>query len=280
MARGRRTARTRGSATPPSPQLGHDSTSQPVAKPRSPRSPHRELQGSPLFAALERRLDQEERILDRRPQVHRLSASSTLLHRGATQRYCAPVLRRRFSALLLASPLLACRRGTDPDATPPTQPADGEPPAEEASPSTAVKTIYIVRHAEKEQIEGERDPELTEAGHARAAALRDRLATAELAALYSSEYRRTLQTVAPIAEASGLEVTLYDPAAPAAELAEILRSSEATQLLVAGHSNTIPALISALGAVAEPIDEGRYGDLFVVILGGEQVELRVEHVGA
>ena len=143
-----------------------------------------------------------------------------------------------------------------------------------------MKTIYIVRHAEKEQVDGERDPELTEAGHARATALRDRLAKAELAALYSSEYRRTLQTVAPIAEATGLEVTLYDPAAPAAELAETLRSSEAAQLLVAGHSNTIPALISALGAVGAPIDEGRYGDLFVLTLEGEHVELRVEHVGA
>lgn len=189
------------------------------------------------------------------------------------------MLRRRFSALLLASPLLACRRGADPAAHPPTPPADPETPAEQAPPSKAVKTIYIVRHAEKEQIEGERDPELTEAGHARATALRDRLATAELAALYSSEYRRTLQTVAPIAEATGLEVTLYDPAAPAAEFAEILRSSTAPQILVAGHSNTIPALISALGAAAEPIDEGRYGDLFVLTLEGENTEVRVEHIG-
>ncbi len=188
------------------------------------------------------------------------------------------MLRRRFSALLLASPLIACRRAAGP--APAAEPPGADPRGAEAPPSAATKTIFIVRHAEKAQIEGERDPELTQAGHDRAAALRERLASASLGAIYSSEYRRTLQTVAPIAEATGLEVTLYDPAAPAAIFADALRSSPAAQLLVAGHSNTIPALISALGAEAEPIDEGRYGDLFVLTLEGDAALLRIEHVGA
>lgn len=183
---------------------------------------------------------------------------------AVVRRYSPPVRRRWFTALLLASPLLACRPRAAPQAVPQAPQA---------------KTIYIVRHAEKEHIEGERDPELTAAGHTRASALRERLAAAELGAIYSSEYRRTLQTVAPLVDATGLVVTLYDPAAPPAELAESLRSSSAMQLLVAGHSNTIPPLLAALGATIEPIDEGRYGDLFVLTLSGSSVDLRVERVG-
>jgi len=179
-------------------------------------------------------------------------------------RYSPAVRRRRFNTLLLASPL-ACK------------PSAGSRAEPTAPPATI---IYIVRHAEKQQIDGERDPELTEAGHARAAALRERLAAVKLDAIFSSDYRRTLQTVAPLVDTTGLDITLYDPAAAAADFAESLRASSATQLLVAGHSNTIPALITALGATIEPIDEGRYGDLFVVTLQGDAVDLQVEHFGS
>jgi len=184
--------------------------------------------------------------------------------RAAMNRYSAAVRRRRFTSLLLAS-LLACKPGVSSRAEPQTPQA---------------KTIYIVRHAEKQHVDGERDPELTEAGHGRAAALRERLATVKLDAIFSSNYRRTLQTVAPLVDVTGLDITLYDPAAPAADFAESLRASPATQLLIAGHSNTIPTLLAALGATIEPIDEGRYGDLFIVTLQGDAVDLRVERFGS
>ena len=180
------------------------------------------------------------------------------------KRYSGPVRRRRFTALLLASPL-ACKPSPGPRAEPQTPQA---------------KTIYIVRHAEKQHIEGERDPELSEAGHRRAAALRERLSAVKLGAIFSSDYRRTVQTVSPLLDVNGLDITLYDPAAPATEFAKTLRASPANQLLVAGHSNTIPDLIDALGATTEPIDEGRYGDLYILTLEGDSLDLKIERFGA
>ncbi len=179
-------------------------------------------------------------------------------------RYSGAVRRRRFTALLLASPL-ACKRSAGPRAEPRTPQA---------------KTIYIVRHAEKQHIEGERDPELTDAGHRRAVALRERLAAVKLGAIFSSDYRRTVQTVAPLVDISGLDITLYDPAAPATNLAATLRASPADHLLVAGHSNTIPDLIHALGGAIEPIDEARYGDLYIITLDGDSIDLQTERFGS
>jgi len=191
------------------------------------------------------------------------------------------VQRRRFTALLLGVSLHACCRPASN--APATSPRAAEP--------SATKTIYIVRHAEKAVREGERDPELTDGGEARALALRQRLAQIEgdTLSLYSSQYRRTMQTLAPIATLKGLTITSYDPAAGPGPLAEALRADPASNVLVAGHSNTIPALLEALGAspesmasvdLADPMGESRYGDLFVLTISGDAVSLRAERFGA
>ena len=143
---------------------------------------------------------------------------------------------------------------------------------------TEHKTLYIVRHAEKQVVEGESDPELTEAGHARAAALADALEGVTIDGIYSSNYRRTQQTVAPYARASGLSVISYDPG-DARAFAATLRSASGRRLLIAGHSNTIPALIDALGASAPTIADDQYGDLFVLTLDGDAATLEVQHFG-
>jgi broad specificity phosphatase PhoE len=130
------------------------------------------------------------------------------------------------------------------------------------STATAQSTIFIVRHAEK--ADATKDPDLSEAGRARAEALAKMLRDANITAIYATEFKRTQQTAAPLAKALGLTVTLLpakDNAAPK------LRNSKGNSLVV-GHGNTIPDLIKELG-LSETISiaENDYDNLYVVVLG-------------
>lgn len=127
-------------------------------------------------------------------------------------------------------------------------------------------TVFIVvRHAERAETPAN-DPGLSEAGRARADALAAALADVPLRAVYATPTRRTRETAAPVAEAKGLEVRDYDAARPPADSATVLHIRHAgQQVLVVGHSNTVPALVSTLCACPVlPLEEGDYGDLYQV----------------
>ena len=132
------------------------------------------------------------------------------------------------------------------------------------STAAAQSTIFIVRHAEKAQSGGD-DPDLSEAGRARAESLANLLKDAGISAIYTSEVKRTQQTAAPLAKALHLEPSIV-PAKDRGALVTKIRSSSGN-VLVVGHSNTIPDLIKALG-VAMPINiaDNDYDNLFVVVL--------------
>lgn len=127
-------------------------------------------------------------------------------------------------------------------------------------------TVFIVvRHAEKAETPAN-DPPLSAAGRARADALAAALVDAPLRAVYATPTRRTRETVAPVARAKGLDVRDYDAARPPADTATVLHIRHAgQQVLVVGHSNTVPALVSTLCACPVlPLDEDDYGDLYEV----------------
>lgn len=133
------------------------------------------------------------------------------------------------------------------------------------TPPAPATTIILVRHAEKVP-DGSKDPELTPAGVARADALAVRLADAPLDAVYSTAFRRTQQTAAPTARGHHLAVVTYDAKESAADLSARLKREHAGQnVLVVGHSNTIPGIASALCscAVAE-MSEAEYDRLTTV----------------
>lgn len=106
------------------------------------------------------------------------------------------------------------------------------------TPANQPKTIYIVRHAEK-QLVGE-DPELAYVGGIRAKKLAEILADQDIRHVFSTDYNRTRATVAPTAEAAGVEIQSYDPKNQDA-LVEQLRKLEGN-VLVVGHSNTVSQL--------------------------------------
>lgn len=149
--------------------------------------------------------------------------------------------------------------------------AGGTP--EEAGARTGV--VYLARHAETE---GE-DPVgrwLSAVGLARAEALAEELAGAGIETIYTTDYRRTRETAAPLAERLGLEPVLYDPddlAGFAARLREALGQAGGT-VLVMGHSNTTNELVAFLGGEpGAPIAEDEHDRLYRVELPSGRTEV-------
>ena len=129
--------------------------------------------------------------------------------------------------------------------------------------------IFFVRHAEKSDNDP-RDPDLNAAGQARAQKLKYHLAKAGITKIYSTEYKRTQQTVAPLAKALGIQVENY--ATDLRSITEDLKTATGGNILVVGHSNTTPKLISKLleQESYEKLDESVYNKLFVLIKSGDQ----------
>ncbi len=127
-------------------------------------------------------------------------------------------------------------------------------------------TIFLVRHAER-AADDPQDPGLTPAGRERAQLLARILADAGLTAVYSTPFRRTMDTARPVARAAGLDIRTYDPRDPAAmrAFADELRASTG-RILVTGHSNTTPDLVEKLGGdPGSPIAESDYYDRLYLV---------------
>lgn len=163
-------------------------------------------------------------------------------------------------------------------------------PAASVAPSAAVadsQVIILVRHAEKAVIAGEADPPLSAAGEQRARILGSLLRTWELGrepAAHSPEfilrargiekiivtqYRRTQATAAPLAQLLQIVPDTFSTRAPdhPAAVAAAARAHRGKAVVVVGHSNSIPAIITALGAgPMADLCEAEYSHLFVVVL--------------
>lgn len=147
----------------------------------------------------------------------------------------------------------------------------------------APTVIYLVRHAEKMDAENSADPKnphLSDDGVRRASALVPLLADAGVTAIYSTDFRRTIQTVDPLAEHLGLEIETYDPG-DLTGFARMLRSSPG-RIVVSGHSNTTPALVELLGGEpGSPIDEAdEYDRLYILVIEGDQTTTVLLRYGA
>lgn len=140
----------------------------------------------------------------------------------------------------------------------------------------AQPTIFIVRHAEKAASTG-KDPDLSNAGRARAESLAKMLKDAGIKLIYVTDLRRTQQTAAPLAKALNITPTVLPPN-DTATLTATLREVHSGNVLVVGHSDTVPKLIKELG-IATPIDIGEndYDNLFVILLEAQPRLLRLHY---
>ena len=138
--------------------------------------------------------------------------------------------------------------------------------------------VILVRHADIDLPHGAGDdPDLNDAGRMRARALAAWLGPAGVTRIYGSGARRSMQTVAPLAAVLGIEAQVVPGTAGVA--AAILADGAEGTALVAGHSNTVPEIIAALGADRSGIviEAGDFANLFVVSGAGSEAA-RVLHL--
>ena len=127
-------------------------------------------------------------------------------------------------------------------------------------------TIILVRHAEKLIVPPEnKDPDLSLAGQTRAQELVRMFSDSGIAAIYATQYKRTQQTVKPLADKLALPVNRVD-AKETAELVKQIRSRNAGQVIfIAGHNNSVPEIIAAMGGPKLPIiPETEYDNLYIL----------------
>jgi 2,3-bisphosphoglycerate-dependent phosphoglycerate mutase len=128
-----------------------------------------------------------------------------------------------------------------------------------------VTTVILVRHAEKIIDPNNPDVDLSEAGQARAQEIARIFGDAGINAIYATQYRRTQQTVKPLSDKTGVPVTIVNSKNTPDLLAEIRAQHSGQTILIAGHNNTVPEIIAALGGPHYPtIPESEYDNLFIV----------------
>lgn len=149
---------------------------------------------------------------------------------------------------------------------------------------TRAQTVFLVRHAERaDTAPGQpvmaaagADPELSAAGKARAESLAALLKDAKISLILTTKYKRTIQTAEPLAKQLGIAVTPIEPK----DTAALVQKIEAAHgnVLVVGHSNTVPDAIKALG-IAEPIQipDTEFDNLYIVTVGAQPTLVRLRY---
>jgi phosphohistidine phosphatase SixA len=97
----------------------------------------------------------------------------------------------------------------------------------------------------------------------RAASLATALKDAKVTAIFATEFKRTQQTAGPLAKALGIEITVV-PADHTADLVKRIKGAKGN-VLVVGHSDSVPEIIKALGVAAPvTIADSEFDNLFLV----------------
>jgi phosphohistidine phosphatase SixA len=150
------------------------------------------------------------------------------------------------------------------------------------APATTQSTVFLVRHAERADTSPgtsptmAADPDLSEAGRARAESLASALKDAHITAIYATQFKRTQQTAAPLAKALGLTVKIVT-SKDTADLVKQLKAAKGN-VLVVGHSNSVPDVIKGLGVTTPvAIGDDEFDNMFLVTTGPQPSLLRLHY---
>jgi broad specificity phosphatase PhoE len=136
--------------------------------------------------------------------------------------------------------------------------------------SWAQQTVFLIRHAEK-IVTNDKDPALTEAGIARANGLVDLFNNAKPSAIFATQFQRTQLTAKPLSEAIDVPITVLEINAdntdqyPTLLMEKICVLPKESNVLVVGHSNTLPAIVEAWTIeTVKPIADDEHNRFFMV----------------
>ena len=145
-----------------------------------------------------------------------------------------------------------------------------------ASDDTVTTTYYLIRHAEKDRSDpSNKNPELSIVGIERAKKWAVYFENLAIDQIFSTDYKRTMQTAAYTASQKQVMVESYDPNDLFNEDFRLL--THGSNVLIVGHSNTTPKFVNAI------IGENKYSDiddndnslLYRVTVTGEEKNVEV-----
>lgn len=133
--------------------------------------------------------------------------------------------------------------------------------------------VVLVRHAEKATVGGS-DPSLSELGQTRAKALATALADAGVTSVITTTYKRTFETSDVLANARNIKTEKVaiagSTAAHIESIVSAVKKHPGETVLVVGHSNTIPAIVTALGGPKMPdLCDSNYATMFIVHMNAD-----------
>jgi len=160
--------------------------------------------------------------------------------------------------LLLLVFLSACNSST---------PSEESQKSKKNASAPQLTTFYFVRHAEKKQTDQD-DPELNRKGKKRSVAIAEMMKEADIDAVYSTPYKRSIATVEPLSDTLDIAITEYDAEEDLRTVVKtLLQDNKGKRVVIVGHSTTIPGMLNILQKEQhyEPLNKGEHDDLFQVI---------------
>jgi broad specificity phosphatase PhoE len=126
--------------------------------------------------------------------------------------------------------------------------------------------VYIVRHGEKE---AGKDPVLTPAGMQRAEDLYQLLKNKDIARIYATPYKRTQMTGDSLRVKLSIDTSIYAADTVGTDLIQkiISHNDKGKNILIIGHSNTVPALVRHLGVgdfEIKELSESSFDNIFLI----------------
>jgi phosphohistidine phosphatase SixA len=141
------------------------------------------------------------------------------------------------------------------------------------------KTIILLRHAEKDVSPraNRADPELTPEGKNRAERLMGTIGKYNPHQIFSTIFKRTRDTAAPLAENLNpdyrLQIQFYDHTELEALAQKIMNSNEKS-IVVVGHNTTTPELANLLikQNKYKALDDSEYNKIWIIKIRGKKIE--------
>ena len=126
-------------------------------------------------------------------------------------------------------------------------------------------TFYFFRHAEKDN-DGTKDPNLSPLGLQRATNYIDFFKDIKIDAIYSTDFKRTLNTIKPLAKSRNLEPIIYNPIK--IDYEGIVVKHKNQTVLVVGHSNTTPSFVNKIigKTIYKQMGETNFSDVYKVTI--------------
>lgn len=135
----------------------------------------------------------------------------------------------------------------------------GQDPKPAGKATSTRTTVIFLRHAEAlPRTRGNQNPHLSEAGNARAMLEAKTLESAGVTRIFATELHRTQETAAPLAKLLGLKVEPYRARSSKAFTNTLRGLKDGEVVLVVGHSNTVPAMVKALGGSLTGLNKKGY----------------------